>query len=142
MRHCTGDTLIFIDSSVLVAYFVKDDVNHERAEEIIEQIAGGKFESAFVSDYVFDETITATLVRSKSLKDAVSAGMHIKNTIEILTVGNELFNESWDLFRSQKGTALSFTDCTILSIMDKKNIRYLATFDGEFKNVASINVVN
>jgi len=134
--------MIFIDSSVLIAYFVEKDTNHNKAVNIIDQISKGKFESAFCSDYVFDETVTGTLVRSKSIKDAISAGNYIKSSLEILKIGESTFDDSWKLFSNQKFTKFSFTDCTNISIMNEYDIKHIATFDNEFKKGTSFAVLN
>lgn len=133
--------MIFIDSNVLVAYEVKEDSNHERAVNLIDRIAKGEFDTLFTSDYIFDETITVTLVKSKSLEKAILVGQYIMNSTEILKVDVESFENAWQSFKNQKNTKLSFTDCTNISLMKDRGIHNLATFDREFKKIESINVV-
>ena len=35
----------------------------------------------------------------------------------------------------------SFTDCTTLALMEKENIKNIATFDKDFKKIKEINVI-
>ncbi|MHB1440807.1 MAG: PIN domain-containing protein [Cuniculiplasma sp.] len=70
--------MIFIDTSVLVTYVVEKDSNHEKAVSIMGEIIKGKNGSAITSEYVFDETVTIVLVRSKSLESAIMWGKLIK----------------------------------------------------------------
>lgn len=133
--------MIFIDTNVLVAYAVKKDINHARAEKLINLISTLKFGNMVISDYVFDETITVISARTKSLEEAVVAGNYIRESMIVLNTDESTFEETWRLFKAQKKSRLSFTDCEILSIMKEYNIGNLATFDGEFKNVESVRII-
>jgi predicted nucleic acid-binding protein len=133
--------LIFIDTSLLVAFVVAKDTNHEKSVSIMEEIVGGKHGQAITSEYVFDETVTVVLVRSKSLYLASKTGDLIKESMPVLEVGNNTFEASWNRFRNQKDTKFSFTDCTILEVVESNHIDKLATFDREFEYSTSFKVV-
>lgn len=134
--------MIFLDTSFLVAYIVDKDTNHEKAVSLMEEIVNGKHGSAITSEYVFDETVTVVLVRSKSLNSAVKTGDLIKESIPVLDVGSNVFEASWRRFRNQNNTKFSFTDCTILEIVESNHLDSLATFDKEFEGVGNFKVVN
>lgn len=134
--------MIFIDSSVLVAYWVVDDSNHDKAVKIIQKISENQFGDIFTSDYIFDEVLAATMVKAKSLHNAILAGNYLREATEILKLDESEFEGAWKFFKEQKGTRFSFTDCTIISLMSERNISTLATFDAEFKKVKSLNVVS
>jgi len=133
--------VIFLDSSVLVSYEVDGDINHEKAVKLIREIAKGKFGEVFTSDYIFDETITVTFVKAKSLSKAITVGNYIKDSTEVLKVDESVFENAWELFKRQKGTKLSFTDCTTLNAMEERNISNIATFDEDFKKIKTVNVI-
>ena len=133
--------MVFIDTSLLVAFVVAKDTNHEKAVSIMEEIVGGKHGQAITSEYVFDETVTVVLVRSKSLYLASKTGDLIKESMPVLEVGNNTFEASWNRFRNQKDTKFSFTDCTILEVVESNHIDKLATFDREFEYSTSFKVV-
>lgn len=134
--------MIFLDASFLVAYIVDKDTNHEKAVSLMEEIVNGKHGPAITSEYVFDETVTVVLVRSKSLNSAVKTGDLIKESIPVLDVGSNVFEASWRRFRNQNNTKFSFTDCTILEIVESNHLDSLATFDKEFEGVGNFKVVN
>ncbi len=134
--------MIFIDTNVLVAYAVKKDVNHIKAEKIINLISAQKFGNMVISDYVFDETVTVTFARTKSLEKAVTTGNYITESIIILNTDESIFAEAWKIFKAQKGSMLNFTDCEILAVMSAYNINNLATFDKEFREIDSIIVID
>lgn len=133
--------MIVIDSSVLVSYWVEDDVNNSKAINTINRIAKGKFGNAAVSDYIFDETLTAILQKTKSVDKAVEAGNYINNSMRVLRVSDYEFEDAWTLFKGQRGTKFSFTDCSIMSLMKGQGFSNIATFDKEFDDVRNINVV-
>lgn len=133
--------MIFLDTSFLVSVEVETDQNHEKATKVMEEILSGKFGKPVISDYIFDETVTVTFGRSRELKKAVIVGTNLQNSAEILKVDEKNIEEAWNLFKNQKGTRFSFTDCTILSLMKKEGIRNIATFDRDFRAIKEINVI-
>ncbi|MGQ4834306.1 MAG: PIN domain-containing protein [Candidatus Asgardarchaeia archaeon] len=56
---------ILLDSSVIIAFFNKRDKNHKRALELTEKALIDHYGTIFISDYVFDETVTYLLKRQK-----------------------------------------------------------------------------
>jgi len=134
--------MIMLDSSFMVSYEIADDSNNEKAKDIFKRIESGKFGRAFVTDYVFDETVTVSLVRSKSVKKSVEIGNRLKESMELLKIDELAFDAAWRLFSNQKRTKLSFTDCTTLSMMHIHGIDNLATFDKEFNSFNEITVID
>ena len=133
--------MIFLDTSFLVAYIVEKDTNHEKAVSLMKEIVEGEHGSAITSEYVFEETVTVVLVRSRSLESAVKTGDIIKESIPVLDVGNNVFEASWKRFRNQKNTKFSFTDCTILEMVESNHLDKLATFDREFEGADNFKVL-
>lgn len=133
--------MIFIDTSVLVAFIVDKDTNHEKAVSLMKEIVDGGHGPAITSEYVFDETVTVVLVRSKSLDLAVRSGNSIRESMPVIDVNKIIFEASWNRFKGQKSTRFSFTDCTILEVVENNYIDELATFDKEFKGSGRFKVV-
>ncbi len=132
--------MIILDTSFIVAQRIENDEHHDRAIELIREIADGNYGKALISDYIFDEVLNVIFGRTKKLENAIEAGSEIINSVEIVKV-SDLLESSWEIFKNQKGTRFSFTDCTILSLMDKNKIEHIATFDGDFKKIKNINVI-
>jgi predicted nucleic acid-binding protein len=108
----------------------------------VEGIISGKYGSALTSDYVFDETVTVVLVRTKSLESAVNSGKLIRESVTLVSVSESIFEHSSEIFNKQKSTRFSFTDCTILALIAENHIDKLATFDKEFRGADFYKVVN
>lgn len=134
--------MIFLDSSFLVSVEVETDQNHEKAIKIRDGIIKGEFGKPIISDYIFDETLTVTFGRTKDLAKSILVGESLKISTEMIKVDDEIFDEGWEIFKGQKDTKFSFTDCTIVSLMRKEDIANIATFDEDFKKVKGINVVS
>lgn len=135
--------MIILDTSFIVSYEVEDDINHSKAKEIYhKKIKEGEFGEAAITDYIFDETVSIIFYRTKSLVKAVEKGENLNQSTHMIEVDEPIHNDSWDLFKSQKTTRLSFTDCTIISAMRLHGIDFVATFDKDFKKVDGINVID
>ncbi|MBI2543418.1 MAG: type II toxin-antitoxin system VapC family toxin [Candidatus Aenigmarchaeota archaeon] len=134
--------MIILDTSFLVSYKIENDENHEKAAKIKGDIVDGKYGNPVISDYIFDETLTVVFVRSKNLSVAVEMGDELRNFVKIIKIGDDVLEGSWDLFKNQKDTTFSFTDCTSVALMKNENIINIATFDGDFKKIKEISVVS
>lgn len=133
--------MIFLDTSFIIASKIEDDGNHEKSMEILTEVAQGKISNPVISDYIFDETMTIMLHKTKNLSLAQDLGTILKSAVNIIKVDEKIFESSWNIFKDQKGTHFSFTDCTILALMKEKGIKDIATFDKEFKKIKEINVI-
>lgn len=134
--------MIILDSSFIIAYKVEDDEHHGKALKIAKEIATGKFGYPVISDYIFDESVTVVYKKIQGLKVAIDLGNDLIREIEMLTIDGELFEQSWQIFKQQKDTKFSFTDCTILALMKKKEIKNITTFDKDFEKIKEINVIH
>ena len=133
--------MIFIDSSLIVADKIENDQHHKEAAKTMNDIATGKYGNPLISDYIFDEILTVIFSRSKKLPIAIETGQEIRNSVEIRRITESDFEDAWQIFKNQKNTKLSFTDCTTLALMLKEGIRNIATFDQDFSKIKEINVV-
>lgn len=134
--------MIFLDSSFLIAYKIENDTHHQKAKLLMEKIIKNEFGKPIISDYIFDEVITVIFGKSKNHKLAVETGKELINSFDILNIEESLFKESWNEFIKQKETKFSFTDCSILALINSHKIQNLATFDEEFNNIGSLRVFN
>ena len=130
---------VFLDTGFILALANDTDQYHKTALKLSELMENNEFGSVFTSDYVFDETVTLAMVRKNHLKAVEIGDFLLDSKIEILAISQTNFDNAWKLFKERKN--LSFTDCTIIKIMDENNIKNLATFDKEFKQFKNINVL-
>jgi len=133
--------MIILDTSFVVSYFNERDKNHLKAVELMKSIANLKFGSVYITDYIFDETLTVGFIRMKNLTKAVEIGNYLLKSLKIIEVEKTDFYKAWEIFRKQKNTDFSFTDCTTISVMKENEIKNLATFDDDFKRTKGINLI-
>ena len=133
--------MIFLDTSYLVAYYNEDDQNHKKAIKLMELFFSGNYGEFIISDYVFDEFITVMFHKIKNIPSVVKVGNDVLFFTTYFSVTKDIFNISWKLFEVQQKTKFGFTDCTIVALMNDLAIKYLATFDQDFKKVEGIKIL-
>ena len=129
--------MIILDTSFIVSYFNTRDQNHPKAVKLMKEIR----EPLCLTDYIFGEVVTVSLIRLKSLDRAAKIGAMLLKSLKIIDVEKTIFDKAWNLFCKQKATILSFTDCTTVSVMQESDIEKIATFDGDFGKVRGIEVI-
>ena len=129
--------MIVLDTSFIVSYFNTRDQNHLKAVKLMKKI----HEPLCITDYIFGEVVTVSLIRLKSLDRATKIGNVLLKSLKIVNVEKTSFDNAWNLFCKQKETVLSFTDCTTISVMLENDIEKIATFDGDFGKISRITVI-
>lgn len=125
-----------MDTSALIAYYNVDDKFHADAVKIMQKLEKGEVPLTrfYVTDYVFDETVTFIECVLNEHELAVSVGKALQTspftTMERIDEGS--FKESWSFFKAN--TQYSFTDCTSFNIMRRLGITHAFTFDKHFKS--------
>jgi len=133
---------VFMDTGVFVAFHNTRDTNHNRALELLRSIVDGELGTAYTSDYVFDEAVTAALVRTRRPENALTVGRMILGELTapflaILRLDDEAFKEAWRLFPQYAGRGLSFTDCSSITLMRTAGIESIVSFDADFDGIVS-----
>ena len=133
--------VVFLDTGFILAIRNSDDNNHVKATDIMKECLSGKFGRIIVSNFVFDESVTLTLVRTHNKNLVKDIGNYIFNSprINLLHLSETEFLATWELFLKYFEKRLSFTDCSIL-VMTKlfeSNV-YIATFDNHFKGLITV----
>lgn len=133
--------MIFLDSSVIIAYKNADDTNHIKAVEIFQKLSKGEFGKGVISEFIFSEVTTVLLLR-KGLKVAENVGNILLDAKEIEIIkASDLFERTWEVFNSQKNTVFSFVDASNLACMEQMKISKIATFDKDFLKIKIVDVV-
>ena len=144
--YTTSETLVeivrIIDANIFISYYNEDDQNHKKAIKILEDIENGKYGNAIISDYIFDEIITVSLMKIKDKQKIIAFGSAIlKSETRILKVNKDIFRKAWQLFL-ESNLRMSFTDFTNFAILQLLKIKNIATFDKDFKKIKNIKVID
>ena len=132
--------MIFLDSSFIIAFYNSRDSNHESARRLMKRIINREFGDPMISDYIFDEVATS-LMKYIGHKEAVKTCEAILASVNLASVGESTFKKSFEMFKKQINTGLSFTDCTNIALMEDQGLKNIATFDSDFKRFPQINSV-
>jgi len=133
--------MIFLDSSLIVAYLNEADFNHAKALQIAKHIGDDTFGPSVITDYIFDEVVTVMLVKTKDITRVQNIGQKLLAANLVLRIDEELFNSAWRIFTQQKKPVFSFTDCTSLAACKANGISNIATFDEDFKKLDEFNTI-
>jgi hypothetical protein len=129
---------IFVDTNVFVAYCNLRDVHHHKAIQLMERLDKEEFGDVYISDYVFNEIVTVTMLKA-GIDKAVEIGEFLLSSVNILRVDEEVFSEAWQIFKTAK---ISFTDCTIAAMVKIWKIDNLMSFDEGFKKFEWIELIS
>lgn len=136
--------MILFDSEPLLAYVNESDPHHMSAVEIMTEALKGTYGRLIVTNYIIDEVLTLALVRTKSYivgEEIIKTIREEKNNKRIffeVILQSETLTKTEELFKKYCLKGLSFTDCSLLAVIDLLEIDYLFTFSAEFKGLASI----
>ncbi len=120
--------MLFLDSSVIIAYKNADDINHKKARDIFHYISKGNYGKAVISEFILSE-VTTVLALKINLDAAVEVGNVLLDAREIeIMKASDVFERAWEIFSEQGNTNFSFVDTSILACMELGNIKRIATF--------------
>ncbi|MGQ4834205.1 MAG: type II toxin-antitoxin system VapC family toxin [Candidatus Asgardarchaeia archaeon] len=129
---------IFVDTGIFIGAYNTRDKYHNKAKRLLKDIIKGKYGQAYTSDYIFDETITFSLYKTKNFEIIIKLGESIlsSSAIKLIHASPLDFELAWNLFKKLK-RRLSFTDCMSLSIIQRLRIDYIASFDSDFDGLVT-----
>ena len=135
---------VFIDSNIIIALLNSRDRNHSRSKELVRELKDPKFGMRIANDYVLDEVVTTLWMHTHRKSIVNKAYNLLRHTPEFIRFEYttpmiiDLAWEKWKQFAKWPDKPLSFTDCCILSFIDKKDITYLASFDSDFAGLCQL----
>lgn len=133
--------MIVVDSSLLIAFHNDRDAHHPKAKSTMEALAGGSWGPALLPEYVVLEALTVVAAK-RGLQLANEAASRILCAREMEYVPcSPFFSRALDVFRTQRGTRLSFADSAIVAIARDRGADRVATFDRDFRKVSGLRVV-
>lgn len=132
---------ILVDTGVLYADHDTDATRHDAASVALGAVYDGEFGHPYVSDYVFDESITLTRRRTgsfgaaKTISDRLRGQGQYPPVYEMLRVSAAVFADAVDVFERYADQSLSFTDATSVALLDRHGIDGILSFDDDFDGI-------
>ncbi len=133
--------MVVLDSSFLIAFHNERDAHHEKARQGMTTFLEGHWGEGLLPEYVFLE-VTTVLAMRRNLETAVRVGELLMNARELEFIPcSAVFLDSFQTFKAQPSSDLSFVDAAILTIARKRGAEYVATFDGDIRAVPDLTAV-
>jgi len=126
----------FTDTTYIVATVNVQDREHAKAERLSHRLAEGEFGNfrLIMTDYIFDEVVTAILTRTRRHDLAARTGRSLLDSgawrLIHLAAGD--FEAAWSMFQDREDKRWSFTDCTSFALMERLGLRTAIAFDENF----------
>lgn len=124
---------IFVDTVAWLALANKRDKWHSKAKEIRQELIN-KNCIFWVSEYIIVEIANAF-----SKIDSRQSGVNLVESIlkssemKLVWINQDLFDESWNLYKDRVDKEWSLTDCTSIAIMSGNRIGTAFTNDHHFE---------
>ena len=117
--------MVLVDADYFIGLYYIDDPHHQRCLSIAESLT----EDLVTTYDVIDEVVTK-LTYFKRKDKALLFLNDIKRTNFVVIFPNpKLFTEAEKIFKNQKSSHVSFTDCMNMAIAKEKKVKFLLSFD-------------
>ena len=105
------------------------------------ELISGNWGQALLPEYVFLEVATVLMARrGREIASRVTSILQEAREVEFVPCSG-YFAQTLEVFRSQPGRELSFTDAAIVAIARRRKASAVATFDRGFAQIEGITVV-
>ena len=132
--------MILVDTNLFVAFVNKNDKYHGRSVELMKKLITGEYGRRITIDYVLDEVITTTWIRTKKIESVKKVYELINgesSNFDVHMQGSALIDNAWKVYNKyfSPKKPLSFTDCVIIAYCQQNNIKLIVSFDDEFDGI-------
>jgi predicted nucleic acid-binding protein len=128
--------MVFVDTGAWFALSVQSDPDHSSAKDFVAQ----NREVLVTSDYIVDELLTLFIVRREKAK-GIEWLRDVFGGLSVLRVDSTDFSEAMQVYASFTDKAWSFTDCTSYVMMRRLKISKAFSFDRDFREFGSVQIV-
>ena len=136
---------VFIDTGFYFALISNRDLKHPRSIELLQEMTEGNLGKIVTTDYIFDETMTLLNFRTQGKRIDLLLKMEqlfigTDPLAEMHAINTEWFEEIGKMQREviQEGNPFSFTDASNIICCQKRGIRNIISFDGQFKGILEV----
>jgi uncharacterized protein len=128
---------IIVDTSALIAFFVKSERNHGAARQFYQQ---NQDASWIILESVFDETVT--WFRSKiSAGASIQIGRVLRQEHRYVNLTDDDDRAIWETFCRYDDQLWSYTDCSILVMAQRLRVFEVFSFDVHIRQMAGLGIM-
>jgi predicted nucleic acid-binding protein len=130
-----------VDTGVLYAQADRASSRHEHASAAMSVLLEGTYGQPYVTDYIYDETVTLTLTRTGDHAEAARVGRRLRGAgefpdlVRLGHVSEPVFERAVECFERYDDQRLSFTDATTIAFARSNDIDTVVSFDDDFDGV-------
>jgi uncharacterized protein len=128
---------VLVDTSALVAFFVKSEKHHLAVKRYIFEHPNLKW---LILSSVFDETVTWFRMKV-SVEASISIGYLLReeHTYIVLSEADDL--KVWETFCHYDDKSWSYTDCSLLVMAQQLGIREIISFNRHIRQIAGLGII-
>jgi len=132
---------LLVDTSFVVAVKNKDDKDHGRGIELLQELVRGQHGAAVSTEVVFLEAITTAYARTHRHSTAVGVGdlffaaWEGKPLIQMRPVTTAQVHAAWSEFRRHRDKKLSMVDWTSVVVAKDLELEQILSFDDGFDGI-------
>lgn len=128
---------IIVDTSALIAFFVKSETHHQRAKEYV---LNHQNDSWIILETVFDETVT--WIRTKISSEAsIKIGQVLRLEHRYVNISDQDDRMIWSAFCKYSDKQWSYTDCSILVMANRLNVFRVFAFDEHIRQMSGLGII-
>lgn len=124
---------VFIDTNVFVALKDDTDSTHKRALKLLEILVKQK-NPLFTSSDIIAESLTV-ISRKLGKDEAMEFLKELKTYAKEIFIDESIHKETRRFFAKVKSKNISFIDCSSVIAMKRNKIKYIFSFDEDFKKM-------
>jgi Predicted nucleic acid-binding protein, contains PIN domain len=132
---------VFVDTGVFYAHHDTDASRHTVGTDALNAVlSSAEYGRVMTSDYVYDETVTLSQMRTGDIDAGLEVGRRIRGSgypsaIELLHSSPALFDRAVSIHQTYADHELSFTDAMTVAMIKYHEIDDLLSFDDDFEGV-------
>ncbi len=128
---------IIVDTSALIAFFVKSEIHHEKAKQFVINNPEYRW---LILETVFDETVT--WLRTKiSPQVSISIGQLLRTEHLYINISDLDDQAIWSAFCKYNDKKWSYTDCSILVMTPRLQRFQVWAFDEHIRQMSGLGIV-
>ena len=131
--------MIFVDSSIIIAYFAKQDSNHLEVLSLLEKILSTEHERLITSSDVIIESLNWVAKRcTKNELITVASILIEQELIDIQDLNQLDWIEALGIIKKYHDQKLSFTDAASFAMIQRLKIKRIISLDSDFNLLRSV----
>lgn len=127
---------VIVDTSALVAFFVRADKNHSAAQNYVAQHPATRW---IILETVFDEFVTWLRAKS-SISTSIQIGRVLRTEHIYVNISDADDAATWDIFCRYDDKNWSYTDCSILAMARGLGVSEVFSFDEHIRQMTGLGI--